>query len=162
MSKLKEITEHSWLVISDTNSNIGLLSEKPSSDLSLLAHNGKARFKNRKEVCDFFGKDVFAEVVRPAEMSKENYVNGYLADFHSPYPVENETHSDLPFYTKTESGTVIHCAGYYVIHFPKGPIHSFCPKYSTLSKYEFEGPFKTELEMKTVLSQIKKNSRGSI
>lgn len=159
MAKLKEITEHSWLVISESNSSIGLLSEDPQNRISLLASGGKARFSNRQEACEYFGKDIFQEIVSPASVQKENFVNGYPADFHSPYPMENEANVDLPFYTKTENGTVIHCAGFYVIHFPKGPIHSFCPKYSTLSKYEFEGPFKTELEMKTVLSQIKKNTK---
>lgn len=159
MIRLKEITEHSWLVISEVNANVGLMSENQKNEINLLVRGGRTKFNSRDEVCNFFGKDVFKDTIKVVEKKKENYVIGYPADFHNPFPVEHDSGVDLPFYTKTESGTVLHCAGYYVIHFPKGPIHSFCPKYSTLSKYEYEGPFKTELEMKSVLASIKKKSK---
>ena len=161
MYHLKEITDHAWLVLSDANQNIGLLSEHDSK-LTLMVKGGtegKMRFKDRKAVCDTFGPELFESTITVVETSKENFVKGYPVDFNNPYQVEmvGET---LPLYSKTNSGAVAHCAGYYVIHFPKGPIHSYCPKYSTISKYKFEGPFKTEMEMKAVLSNIKKKIKN--
>jgi hypothetical protein len=47
----------------------------------------------------------------------------------------------------------LYCAGYYIIHFDKGWVKSFCPKLITVERYETKGPFKTDLEMRTALSK---------
>jgi len=161
MYHLKEITDHAWLVIADNNQNMGLLSEH-NNELTLMVKGGvegKMKFKDRQAVCDTFGPDLFDCKITVAESNKENFVKGYPVDFNNPYEVEmvGET---LPLYSKTSSGAVAHCAGYYVIHFDKGPIHSYCPKLSTISKYKYDGPFKTEMEMKAVLSNIKKKIKA--
>lgn len=58
----------------------------------------------------------------------------------------------LPLYTKTENSQSFFCAGYYVIHWEDGSHSpSYCPKLITLSRYNYEGPFKTRLEMTEVL-----------
>ena len=58
----------------------------------------------------------------------------------------------LPLYTKTENSQSFFCAGYYVIHWEDGN-HSpaYNPKLLTLSRYTYEGPFKTKLEMTETL-----------
>ena len=38
----------------------------------------------------------------------------------------------------------------------KGWVKSFCPKLITLQRYAYKGPFKTDLEMKQVLSNVNK------
>ena len=161
MVQLKEITEKSWIVLNgDTNDNLGLLSQQNNNELIFVVKGGKTVFKDREEVCEFFGdQKVFVDAETPLNIvvGKENFVNGFPVDFPNPYAVEIDT--ELPVYSKTQDGSVAHCAGYYVIHFPKGPIQSFCPKYSTIDKYTVDGPFKTELEMKSVLSQLKKKIR---
>jgi len=162
MYHLKEITDHAWLVLSDANANVGLLSEHVNNELVLMVKGGtegKMTFKDRKAVCDTFGDSLFESTITVAEASKENFVKGYPVDFENPYQVEM-VGERLPLYSKTSSGAVAHCAGYYVVHFPKGPIHSYCPKHSTISKYKYEGPFKTEMEMKAVLSNMKKKIKA--
>lgn len=162
MYHLKEITDHAWLVLTDNNQNMGLLSEY-NDELTLMVKGGaegKVKFKDRSAVCETFGADLFDCTITISETNKENFVLGYPVDFNNPYQVDLEG-TDLPLYSKTSSGAVAHCAGYYVIHFPKGPIHSYCPKFSTISKYKFEGPFKTEMEMKAVLSNVKKKIKAA-
>jgi len=162
MYKLKEVTPRSWLV-SSTTGNYGLLSKNNKNEYILLTKKGLAKFGDQEEVCNKLGKEIFNKVIKIKEVDKENYIKGYPTDFKNPWPVDNnELNTDLPVYTKNETGSVVHCAGYYVIHFPKGPIHSFCPKFETLEKYNYEGPFKTELEMKTVLSQMRKKLKNEL
>ena len=58
----------------------------------------------------------------------------------------------LPLYTKTENSQSFFCAGYYVVHWEDGSHSpSYCPKLITLSRYEFDGPFKTKMEMQETL-----------
>ena len=157
--KLKEITPHSWLMINETNSNVGLLAEN-SQNIVILAEGYRERFESRAAVCAHFGTDLFENVVKTVTEEREHFVHGYPVKFHEPFAVETEQNNNLPLYTKTESGTVIYAAGHYIIHFPKGPLLAYCPKYATLTKYGFDGPFKTELEVKTVHLQLKKKAEN--
>ena len=61
----------------------------------------------------------------------------------------------LPLFTKSPDSKSLYCAGYYIIRFDKGWVKSFCPKLITIERYENKGPFKTELEMKQVLSNAR-------
>jgi hypothetical protein len=60
----------------------------------------------------------------------------------------------LPLFTKSGDSKSLYCAGYYVIRFDKGWVKSFCPKLITLQRYQYEGPFKTEVEMRQRLSHV--------
>jgi hypothetical protein len=61
----------------------------------------------------------------------------------------------LPLFTKSKSSKSLYCAGYYTIKFEKGWVKSFCPKLITIERYEYRGPFKTELEMRQALNNVK-------
>jgi hypothetical protein len=67
----------------------------------------------------------------------------------------------LPIYAKSTKSKSQYCAGYYVIQFRKGWVKSFCPKLITLERYPFKGPFKTELEMRTILNTVGKSDATS-
>jgi len=56
-------------------------------------------------------------------------------------------------FTKSPKSKSLYCAGYFIIRFEKGWVKSFCPKLITLERYEYKGPFKTNLEMRTELSK---------
>jgi hypothetical protein len=60
----------------------------------------------------------------------------------------------LPLFTKSKKSKSAYCAGYYIIRFDKGWVKSFCPKLITIERYEFKGPFKTEIEMRSELSRV--------
>lgn len=160
--QLKEITDNSWLVITEKEQEkIGLLSVTRNGSFTLLSKGGKVSFANEKEVSEFFEEDIFDNVLVTAlAEEKDFFVKGYPVDFDNPYEADSEDEmSDLPLYTKTKTSKVHHCAGYYCIKFPKGWTSSFSPKLSTLQKYEYGGPWKTEMEMKSNLSIYKKNEK---
>lgn len=62
----------------------------------------------------------------------------------------------LPLFAKSLKSQSLYCAGYYAIKFRKGWVKSYCPKFITLERYQFHGPFKTELEMKNILNILNK------
>lgn len=158
--QLKEITDNSWLVMTEKEQEkIGLLSASRTGSYLLLTSSGKMHFANDEEVKAFFEEDVFENVVVTAMAEeKDFFIKGFPVDFDHPFEADTEdTVSELPLYTKTKSSKVYHCAGYYCIKFPKGWTSSFSPKLSTLQKYEYAGPLKTEMEMKSNLSILKKN-----
>lgn len=163
--KLKLITDKSWLVISDTDDNrIGLLTEI-RDQYTLMIAGAKQQFLNKKEVNTFFNEDMFKSVIAPAvveDAPKDFFINGYPVNFDNPHEVIIAGKT-LPLFSKKSTSDVYYCAGFFCIYFPKNIVSVLCPKMSTLDRYQFEGPFKTELEMKMELGRLRKlrNKPGS-
>ena len=163
MVKLKPITEKSWLVLTDDGlQRVALLSEQKDK-LVLIAKGAKTPFANREEVIAFFKEDVFNNLIQQP-IKKENiehFINGHPVDFDNPYEVKDDSepaiaNPNLPLYTKTVKSSVYYAAGYYCLEFPKGWMPAFCPKLSTLDKYQYEGPYKTDKEMKFILTKLRR------
>jgi hypothetical protein len=159
--KLKSITGTSWLVLGDTEeTRIGLLTEIRNQYV-LMAKGVKQQFLNRKEVNKFFNEDVFNNIVTEETVSaakKDYYINGYPVEFDNPSEVILKGNI-LPLFSKKSTSDVYYSAGYYCLNFPKNWMPAYCPKLSTLGTYEFAGPFKTELEMKTALTKLRKEKK---
>jgi hypothetical protein len=156
--KLKSLTEKSWLVINDIDeSRVGLLTEI-RDQYTLMVAGAKQRFLNRKEVNTFFEEDVFktAEVVNtPDDTKKDYFINGYPVDFENPHEVLIAGNK-LPLFSKKATSDIYYSAGYYCLNFPKNWMPAHSPKLSTLETYEYAGPFKTEFEMRSALTKLRK------
>lgn len=161
--KLKPITEQSWLVIGDTDDQrIGLLTEI-RSQYTLMIAGAKQQFLNRKEVNKFFNEDVFRNVAEPVvdeTIKKDYFINGYPVDFDNPNEVLIKGNR-LPLFSKKATSDVYYSAGYYCLNFPKNWMPAYCPKLSTLETYEYAGPFKSELEMRTQLTKLRKEKNSA-
>ena len=83
------------------------------------------------------------KVVEDATHEVEGYPTN-CAPFNSVWDVKKK----LPLFTKAEKSKSLHAAGYYIVKFEHGWVHSFCPKLTTLTNNEWQGPFKTKLEMR--------------
>jgi len=90
-------------------------------------------------------------VAREDSVTGNSLVNGYPCGFANPVPVEHE----LPLFKKSKTSKSLTAAGYYIIQFKKW-LPSFCPKYDTLQKYPFRGPYQTEWEMNLELKKAKR------
>ncbi len=156
--KLKSITETSWLVLGDTEDlRIGLLTEI-LNEYTLMIKGEKKKFLNRKEVNKYFKEDIFNNIVEPeivTEVKKDYFINGYPVDFPTPHEVLLKGNK-LPLFSKKASSEVFYSAGWYCLHFPRNIMPSYCPKLSTLEAYTFDGPYKSELEMRTNLTRLRK------
>lgn len=80
-----------------------------------------------------------------ADVIKE--VEGYPTNCQ-PFNPLWDVKKKLPLFTKADKSRSLHAAGYYIVKFEHGWVHSFCPKLITLLKNEWQGPFKTKLEMR--------------
>ena len=157
-TRLKPITEKSWLVLGDTeDTRIGLLTEIRDQYILMVA-GAKQQFLDRKAVNKFFNEDIFENITEPVvetDVKKSYFINGYPVDFENPCEVL-VTSSALPLFSKKESSDVYYSAGYYCLNFPKNWMPAYCPKMTTLETYEYVGPFKSELEMRSQLTKVRK------
>lgn len=81
------------------------------------------------------------------------------------FPIKGKAYNEvfdvvrkLPIYSKNAKSKSLYCAGYYYIFLNDTWSLTFCPKNITLNRYQFRGPFKSQLEAEEQLARIKNAS----
>jgi len=156
-TKAKVLVPNQVWIVEDHGTKLGTLN-KEKKGYAFFRNGVKTKLHDLSEVKAQFGSDLFRENVESIKSVKTNdskYIYDYPCSSKPYNPVYN-IKKRLPIYAKSSKSKSLYCAGYYVIQFKKGWVKSFCPKLITLERYPFQGPFKTESEMKTVLNQVNK------
>jgi hypothetical protein len=145
-----------WIVEQDGN-KVGVLKITEQKKYVFSSKNSITTFESKKKIVEQFGPEFFikktttTKIENPVEDNVYDYPTS-TAPFNPLYDVKRH----LPLFTKSNKSKSVYCAGYYIIKFDKGWVRSFCPKLITIERYPYEGPFKTELEMKHRLSNARK------
>jgi hypothetical protein len=152
----KPIIENKFWIVEKDGEKFATLRKDEENRFVMSNETGILIYNTKTDLTKQFGKDFFVvKIVKEAEDSEPNEVHGY-ATSTAPHNAMFDVKRKLPLFTKSSDSKSLYCAGYYVIRFDKGWVKSFCPKLITLQRYEYQGPFKTEFEMKQVLSNVNK------
>jgi hypothetical protein len=152
----KPIIENKFWIVEHNGVKFATLRKNEDNHFVLSNELGVKIFDNKEKVTKEFGKNFFvAKIVKESDNALPNEVHGF-ATSTEPHNSMFDIKRKLPLFTKSSDSKSLYCAGYYVIKFDKGWVKSFCPKLITLQRYDYKGPFKTELEMKQVLSNVSK------
>ena len=151
----KPIIDGKYWIVEQDGEKIATLQKKENNKFILSNTHGEIVFNKKEELTEEFGNDFFlnsnkVKVTVPALREVHGFPTS-CKPFNSMYDVRKK----LPLFTKSDQSKSLYCAGYYIIKFDKGWVKSFCPKAITIERYPSKGPFKTEFEMKTVLSNAK-------
>ena len=142
------IPNKEWIV-ENNGRKLGTLS-KEKTGYVFLSKGTKFEFHDLKEVEKVM--ELYVEPPSSVKAAKTKDVYGYETKTipHNPlYDVQRR----LPIYTKSAKSTSRHCAGHYIIKFPKGWVKSHCPKLITLERYPYRGPFHTDQEVRKELAK---------
>lgn len=150
--KAKEIVKNKFWILSDDTKNIGTISFNDEQYM-LSDSKGSRFFNDTFEIQKSLQSPVSWQELEINEVKPEKIVNEYPTSC-LPYNDMYDVKRKLPLFTKSSKSKSLYCAGYYTIKFEKGWVKSFCPKLITVERYEYRGPFKTELEMRTELSRV--------
>jgi len=150
--KAKEIVKNKFWILSDDSQNIGTISFNDEQYM-LSDSKGSRFFNDTLEIQKSLQSKVSWQELEINEVKPEKIVNEYPTSC-LPYNDMFDVKRKLPLFTKSSKSKSLYCAGYYTIKFEKGWVKSFCPKLITVERYEYRGPFKTELEMRTELSRV--------
>ena len=152
----KPIIENKFWIVEKDGEKFATLRKNEDNRFVLSNEEGIKIYDTKESLTRQFGKDFFvAKIVKEADNAQPNEVHGYTTSVE-PHNAMFDIQRKLPLFTKSSDSKSLYCAGYHVIRFEKGWVKSFCPKLITLQRYEYKGPFKTELEMKQVLSNVSK------
>ena len=149
--KAKPILENKFWIVEDEGVRVGTLTKEDEG--FVVTQKGKIDFyKNERQLKKTFGNNFLVATIKDNNNKSVKDVHGYptrTTPYNSMYDIQRK----LPLFTKSEKSKSLYCAGYYIIHFDKGWVKSFCPKLITVERYETRGPFKTEIEMRQELSR---------
>jgi hypothetical protein len=150
--KAKPIIDGKFWIIEDHGNKVGTLAKDETDKFVFNTSSDRSVFKDVKSIEKRFGKNFFVSA-KKEEPETKNEIYGFNTNCepHNPmYDVKKK----LPLFTKSDASKSVYCAGYYAIKFEKGWVRSFCPKLITIQRYEYRGPFKTEIELRQVLSNV--------
>jgi hypothetical protein len=154
----KPIVDGKFWIVEKDGSKIATLHKKENNKFILSSTSGEVMFNKKQDLTKQFGEGFFltsTKVKVTASMEDDAYeCHGYPA-MATPYNSMYDVRRKLPLFTKSAQSKSLYCAGYYIIKFNKGWVKSFCPKAITIERYPYKGPFKSKLEMKTVLANAK-------
>jgi hypothetical protein len=150
----KPIIDNKFWIVEKDGAKFATLRKNEDNRFVMSNEKGVRIYDNKKSLTDQFGKDFFiVKIVKEANNAQPLEVHGYPTST-DPHNAMYDIQKKLPLFTKSGDSKSLYCAGYYVIRFEKGWVKSFCPKLITLQRYEYQGPFKTELEMRQRLSNV--------
>lgn len=152
----KPIIDNKFWIVEKDGEKVATLRKDDENRFVLSNETGIKIYNTKTDLTKQFGKDFFvAKIVKERDSAQPQEVHGFPSSclpHNSMYDIKKK----LPLFTKSEDSKSLYCAGFYVIKFDKGWVKSFCPKLITLQRYPYQGPFKTEIEMKQVLSNVSK------
>lgn len=150
-----QITNNFWIV-KDGTEKCGVMSLRESAGVSVYRYSTTVGTTSIEyAVADIENHFIFATRTQ-TESWNQQIVFGYPVPDQETFQTQEQ--NGLPCFTKTVGSTVFFAAGYYSINFDNGGwMESFCPKLSTLLKYEHMGPFKTESDMQLSIQRKKRD-----
>jgi len=152
----KPIIDNKFWIIEEDGEKIATLRKNEDNRFVMSNEAGIKIYDTKESLTKEFGKKFFVvKIIKESADALSNEVHGYPTSAE-PHNTMFDIRKKLPLFTKSGDSKSLYCAGYYVIKFDKGWVKSFCPKKITLERYPYQGPFKTELEMKQVLSNVSK------
>jgi hypothetical protein len=153
----KPIVDGKFWIVEKDGEKIATLHKKENNKFILSSTQGEVMFNKKDDLTKQFGSDFFLKSIKvKVTKSADKECHGFPTNV-APYNAMYDVRRKLPLFTKSNTSKSLFCAGYYIIKFNKIWLKSMCPKLITLERYEYQGPFKTELEMKQVLASANTN-----
>lgn len=156
MNIAKTLVQNKEWLIRDDQSKIGSVA-KAKKGYVFLRNGNQVNFQNMAEIKMTLGIAAFDENNKKLSEPSDNNYSIYNYPCRSkPYDPVYSVRKKLPLFAKSPKSKSQYCAGYYIVYRKNGWAASFCPKLITIERYQYQGPFKTESEMKAALSTMNK------
>lgn len=136
-----------WILEDQNGTKKGTLRVTADGQLNALVDGVTANFPDWPSCIRELDLVDLIEKKPPPVENEPQEVNGFPTNCPPFNPVW-DMKKKLPLFTKAEKSQSQHAAGFYIIKFDHGWVSSFCPKLTTLTANEWQGPFKTKLEMR--------------
>lgn len=153
MNKLlaKSIIKNKFYIVEDCGTQIATIQLSPEG-ASFVQGDHREKFASIK-LLEAKYNIVFNNEEPVKKLESINDVDGYPVDGDIADRFWDVNHH-VPVYIKSKNSKSIYCAGYYLIKYNKSWVLEFCPKIITIRRYEFRGPYQTQQQAQTILTQL--------
>ena len=151
--KTKQLLPNRFWIIELNGTRVGTIQRHEDNHFIITGTDSSLQTMTKDEVDKQF--KIFKEIQTTEKKEIKKEVYGYPTK-HTPYNNVLDVKHKIPLYAKSENSNNMYAAGYYIIHFPKGWVKGFCPKFITIANNEFQGPFKTVMEQRQAFSNVNK------
>ena len=146
----KSVLKNKFWIVEDAGEKIATIQMVEDGTVVYVSSTERRKYTNIKLLSKDYNIVFDKEQKKLKEQKAEYDAHGYPVS-SKPWNVLYDVKHQFPIYTKTNKSKSYFCAGYYIIKFANGWVKSFCPKFITLNRYEYQGPYKTKLEMQEQL-----------
>ena len=144
----KQIVKGKCWIVEEDGTKVATILASPQG-VTLVQNQKREQFPNLKVLSERY--NILVDKSKPAKALKEaSTVYGYPCDYKAQNILWDVKHA-LPVFTKGNKSKSFFCAGYYIIKFNIGWAKSYCPKFITLNRYEYQGPYQTKETMQEQL-----------
>jgi len=150
--KAKNIVENRfWIIENDKGERIGNIAQTTTGirctvDDSVEVFPDMQEMMQKKNI-------VISRKIRENKTIADNEVYGFPTS-HTAYNQIWNVKLKLPIYTKNNKSSSYFCAGYYVVKYDKVWVAEYCPKFITLQRYQYYGPYKSKIEQSERLRNV--------
>ena len=146
----KSVLKNKFWIVEDAGEKIATIQMVEDGTVVYVSSTERRKYTNIKLLSKDYNIVFDKEQKKLKEQKAEYDAHGYPVS-SKPWNVLYDVKHQFPIYTKTNKSKSYFCAGYYIIKFNNGWVKSFCPKFITLNRYDYQGPFRTKLEMQEQL-----------
>lgn len=143
-----------WIVESEGN-KVATIQAVEDGGFVYVHDNERERFTTIKLLSKAHNVVFDSTATKKEKLASESHEAHGFPVTNKPWNTLWDVKHQFPVYTKTSKSKSFYCAGYYIIKFNNGWVKSYCPKFITLNRYEYQGPFKTKTEMQDALRAAK-------
>lgn len=146
----KPVVKNQFWIVTDGKEKVGNV-VADGSGFEVKLNGNKSHFKNTNAI----QKQTHIEFqsLRPDKTPKDTPFNEFPTTkkvYNSILDIKRKIH----LYTKTAKSKCYYAAGWYILYQGIDPVVAFCPKYIFIQRYEYAGPFKTEIDAKSMINNI--------
>jgi hypothetical protein len=142
----KPVLKNKYWIVEKEGSKVGTIQAIDDGGFVYVHQDRREKFPTIKLLSKAYNL-LFENSIKKDKPPAEQYnVHGYPVS-NKPWNILWDVKHHFPLFTKTSKSKSFYCAGYYIIKFNNGWVKSHCPKFITLNRYQYQGPFKTKEEM---------------
>lgn len=154
MSELvaKPVVKNKFWVVEDSGNRIATIQAREDGGYAFVHDEQREYFASVKNLKQKYNIKFGTQEKIKKESNKTVY--GYPVSGRA-YNQVWDVQRKLPIYSKTPTSKSLFCAGYYLIKLGDNWTEHYCPKNITITRYEYQGPFKNKQEMQSRLQESK-------
>lgn len=153
----KPVVKNKCWIVEEDGLKIGSILANEQG-VTLVSGARREKFPSFKLLSDRY--NIIVDKSKPQKIPTDTHiVYGYPCD-HRPYNILWDIKHRLPIFTKTNKSKSFFCAGYYVVELNGEWTKSYCPKFITLARYPYYGPYKNAQDCEGKLKLINEGTNG--